>query len=215
MTGTYGTTTRWDKISSGYISHAYVSSTGTVPTCATPPLPASAVTRTVNAAKAMVGRYPYSYAAGNYYGATVGVNNGHPEDTYTVGFDCSGLMEYAFYQGAGIKLNSTSVTQYQQGQANGWLVPLAQRRAGDMVFGTNNGGVSGIHHVALLVDAGTRSRPRATRSTCGSRRSPQPARPCRTWSGRSASPRSQTPPVCRGGGPTRSGSACPAALFDI
>ncbi len=156
VTGTFGTTTRWDKISTGYVSHAYVSGAAGAAACSStpppPPPPSGGNSAVVNAALSMVGRYPYVYAGGNYYGPTTGVDNGHPEDVYTTGFDCSGLMQYAFYQGAGYKIpERISRYMYTGGQSRGQLVPLSQRRAGDVGFSANNtSDPNTIYHVYLF-----------------------------------------------------------------
>ncbi|WP_369818912.1 C40 family peptidase, partial [Phycicoccus sp. Soil748] len=73
------------------------------------------------------------------------------DDRNTVGFDCSGLMEYVFHKGAGLRLSSTSRSQY----ADGPRVPISQIKAGDMVFWSRSSRTaSGIHHVALYIGDG-------------------------------------------------------------
>ena len=155
VTGTYGTTTIWDKIGSGrFVSDAYVytGSDGRVaPDCADGGSASEKVTATIDAAKKMVGKYPYSWGGGGYYGATKGVccsPSGY-DDSQVVGFDCSGLMQYAFYQGAGIKLaHRSSSGQY----GDGTQVTLANRKAGDMIFWSDSSKtVARIHHVALYL----------------------------------------------------------------
>ena len=162
VTGTYGTTKIWDKVKSGgYVSDAYIrtGSDGLVaPLCAgtttpTEPSQSAKVKATVAAAKAMTGKYPYSWGGGNYTGATQGIccSPSGIDDRNTVGFDCSGLMEYAFFKGAGLKVSSTSRSQY----ADGPRVPISQLRAGDMVFWSSASRTeSGIHHVALYIGNG-------------------------------------------------------------
>jgi cell wall-associated NlpC family hydrolase len=154
VTGTYGTTTIWDKIGTGrFVSDAYVftGSDGRVaPDCSDTGTVAARVTATTDAAKAMTGKYPYSWGGGNYAGATKGIccSPSGIDDSNTVGFDCSGLMEYAFYQGAGLRISSTSSQQY----AEGYKVALANRKAGDMVFWSDaSKSPSAIHHVALYL----------------------------------------------------------------
>ncbi|WP_241249132.1 NlpC/P60 family protein [Rhodococcus sp. X156] len=92
---------------------------------------------------------PYSWGGGSYTGPTVGIRDGGVADTFgdyaKVGFDCSGLMMYAF-AAVGIQLPHYSGYQYQSGRQ----VPLAEMQPGDMVFY----GPSGIHHVALYIGAG-------------------------------------------------------------
>ncbi|ATE53743.1 NlpC/P60 family protein [Actinosynnema pretiosum] len=91
----------------------------------------------------------YSWGGGNYTGPTVGVRDGGEGDVhgdyYTVGFDCSGLMMYAF-AGVGIYLPHYSGYQYTSGDR----VPLEQARRGDMLFWGPGGGT----HVALYLGDG-------------------------------------------------------------
>jgi cell wall-associated NlpC family hydrolase len=162
VTGTYGTTTIWDKVTSGgYVSDAYIKTgsdglvaplcTGTTPP--TQPGQSARVKATIAAAKAMTGRYPYSWGGGSYTGATKGVccSPSGIDDRNTVGFDCSGLMEYVFFKGAGLKVSSTSRSQY----ADGPRVSIGQLRAGDMVFWSSSSKTaSAIHHVALYIGDG-------------------------------------------------------------
>nr|BFE53099.1 NlpC/P60 family protein [Saccharothrix mutabilis subsp. capreolus] len=91
----------------------------------------------------------YSWGGGNYNGPTVGVRDWGVGDSYgdyyTVGFDCSGLMMYAF-AGVGVYLQHYSGYQYNSGRK----VPLAQMRRGDMLFWGPGGGT----HVALYLGGG-------------------------------------------------------------
>lgn len=161
VSGTYGTSTIWDRLGSGgYVSDAYVrtGSDGPVaPLCgnAKPPTaPSARVRAVIAAAKGMTGRYPYSWGGGNRYGPTRGIccSPSGIDDSHTVGFDCSGLMEYAFHKGAGIAVSSTSRSQY----ADGPRVPLTRLRAGDLVFWSDTSrSAARIHHVALYIGNGT------------------------------------------------------------
>ena len=65
------------------------------------------------------------------------------------GFDCSGLMVYAF-AGAGVQLGHYTGYQYPAGRH----VPISQIQPGDMLFYTSNGAESGIHHVTLYIGNG-------------------------------------------------------------
>ncbi|WP_439380433.1 NlpC/P60 family protein [Amycolatopsis lexingtonensis] len=92
---------------------------------------------------------PYAWGGGNASGPTRGIRDGGVADRYgdynKIGFDCSGLMIYAF---AGVKgLPHYSGYQYTAGRR----VPLSQMRRGDMLFW---GGAGGIHHVALYLGGG-------------------------------------------------------------
>lgn len=163
VTGTYGTTRIWDRIGSGgYVSDAYVrtGSDGLVaPRCkgtTTPPAdpdPSATVKAVIAAAKGMTGRYPYSWGGGDKYGPTRGIccSPSGVDDRRTVGFDCSGLMEYAFFRGAGVSLASTSRSQYSAGPR----VPVSKLRAGDLVFWSDSTRLpTHIHHVALYLGSG-------------------------------------------------------------
>ena len=69
----------------------------------------------------------------------------------TSAFDCSSLMQYMFYQGAGIYLNMTTRTQISQGKA-----VTDDLKRGDLMFFTNesrknNTGIERVGHVALYL----------------------------------------------------------------
>ena len=68
---------------------------------------------------------PFSWAGGGVNGPTLGKGTGMT----TVGFDASGLMQYA-YAGAGIKLPRSSGELYRVGQK---ILPQQARR-GDLIF---------------------------------------------------------------------------------
>jgi cell wall-associated NlpC family hydrolase len=92
---------------------------------------------------------PYAWGGGNANGPTRGIRDGGVADLYgdynKIGFDCSGLMIYAF---AGVQaLPHYSGYQYTAGRQ----VPLSQMRRGDMLF---YGGHGGIYHVVLYLGNG-------------------------------------------------------------
>jgi cell wall-associated NlpC family hydrolase len=95
----------------------------------------------------------YAWGGGNAHGPTRGIHDGGVADEFgdfhKIGFDCSGLMVYAF-AGAGVSLPHFSGYQYQSGRH----VPLSQIRPGDMLFYSSNGRASGIHHVTLYIGNG-------------------------------------------------------------
>lgn len=101
----------------------------------------------INRAMAQLG-VRYSWGGGNSQGATIGIRDGGVADTYgdyrRVGFDCSGLMIYAFSRALGYSLPHYSGFQYNSGRK----VPLAEKRPGDMLFW---GTAGDIHHVALYI----------------------------------------------------------------
>jgi cell wall-associated NlpC family hydrolase len=84
---------------------------------------------------------PYSWGGGNAAGKSRGIDSG----AGTVGFDCSGLMLYAF-AGVGIKLDHYSGSQYNAGRK----IPSSQMRRGDMLFW----GPNASQHVALYLGNG-------------------------------------------------------------
>lgn len=92
----------------------------------------------------------YAWGGGNASGPTRGIRDGGVADRHgdyrKIGFDCSGLMIYAF---AGVQaLPHYSGYQYNSGRK----VPLSQARRGDMLFWGYDGGR--IHHVALYLGNG-------------------------------------------------------------
>lgn len=101
----------------------------------------------INRAMAQLG-VRYSWGGGNGAGPTIGVRDGGVADAYgdfrKVGFDCSGLMIYAFSRALGYSLPHYSGFQYNSGRK----IPLAQKRPGDMLFW---GTAGDIHHVALYI----------------------------------------------------------------
>lgn len=67
-------------------------------------------------------------------------------------FDCSSLVQYAFYKGAGTLLDVTTRTQIKQGQR----VTKANLQRGDCMFFTNedrqyNTGIERVGHVAIYL----------------------------------------------------------------
>lgn len=91
----------------------------------------------------------YSWGGGTPNGPSMGVRDGGVADSYgdykSIGFDCSGLMQYAF-AGAGISIPKYSGYQYTAGKQ----IPNSQAKRGDMLFW----GQGGIHHVALYLGNG-------------------------------------------------------------
>jgi cell wall-associated NlpC family hydrolase len=93
---------------------------------------------------------PYSWAGGNAGGPTYGAcaGDGAFNDCNVVGFDCSGLVMYAWAQ---YPFAHYAATQYQQGSVH---PNMASLMPGDLVFWSSNGMVSGIHHVAIYIGGG-------------------------------------------------------------
>ncbi|BDX32588.1 peptidoglycan endopeptidase RipA [Mycobacterium antarcticum] len=84
---------------------------------------------------------PYSWGGGNAAGPSRGIDSG----AGTTGFDCSGLILYAF-AGVGIKLPHYSGAQYDMGRK----IPSSQMRRGDVIFY----GPGGSQHVSLYLGNG-------------------------------------------------------------
>ncbi|MFI9019489.1 NlpC/P60 family protein [Streptomyces griseus] len=92
---------------------------------------------------------PYSWGGGNAAGASTGgcCSPNGSTGAGTVGFDCSGLVLYA-YAKAGISLPRTAAQQYAASKP----VQPGEMRPGDLVFyGTTAGN---IHHVGIFVGDG-------------------------------------------------------------
>jgi cell wall-associated NlpC family hydrolase len=66
-----------------------------------------------------------------------------------VGFDCSGLVLYA-YQQIGVELPHSAEYQYEQG----WHPSSDALRPGDLLFYSYDGTVGGIHHVTMYIGNG-------------------------------------------------------------
>ncbi|KAF0847344.1 NlpC/P60 family protein [Nocardia caishijiensis] len=92
----------------------------------------------------------YAWGGGDEEGPTLGIRDGGVGDSHgdynKVGFDCSGLMLYAF-AGIGVSLPHYSGYQYNAGTR----VPVDERERGDMLFW----GPGGSQHVALYLGDGT------------------------------------------------------------
>ena len=92
---------------------------------------------------------PYAWGGGDAMGPTRGIRDGgngdRNGDFNKVGFDCSGLVLYAF-AGAGISLPHYSGSQYNHGVR----VPASQMKRGDLIFY----GPGGSHHVAIYLGDG-------------------------------------------------------------
>jgi cell wall-associated NlpC family hydrolase len=96
----------------------------------------------LRAAASQLGR-PYVWGGGDADGPTGGLDDLRPP-----GFDCSGLMIYAFAS-VGIALPHSSRAQFDAGQR----VPLSRARPGDLIFLSSDGTAGGIHHVAMVWSA--------------------------------------------------------------
>lgn len=92
----------------------------------------------VNAAMAVRGT-PYSWGGGGSGGASRGIGRG----AGTTGFDCSGLVQYAFSK-AGIKMPRVTYDQVHMGRR----APISSLEPGDLVF------TGSVGHVAIYIGGG-------------------------------------------------------------
>ncbi|ODT99050.1 MAG: hypothetical protein ABS81_26505 [Pseudonocardia sp. SCN 72-86] len=92
----------------------------------------------------------YAWGGGTARGPSLGIRDGGVADANgdykKIGFDCSGLMLYAF-AGVGIQLPRYSGNQHAAGRQ----VPLSQMQPGDMLAWARNGRV---YHIALYIGNG-------------------------------------------------------------
>jgi cell wall-associated NlpC family hydrolase len=107
----------------------------------------SAAETAINAAMRYVGT-PYAWGGGTLTGPSRGFADGNGnDDSNVVGFDCSGLTRYAYYQ-AGITIQRQSTMQYLTLPH----VARADLQRGDLVFWAfNTGNPYTIHHVAIYL----------------------------------------------------------------
>ncbi|RBQ17259.1 hypothetical protein DP939_25270 [Spongiactinospora rosea] len=94
---------------------------------------------------------PYSWGGGGPGGPSRGIccSPGGHDGRKTVGFDCSGLTEYAWAQ-AGARIGSTTVPQWRAGPR---IHTSDRLRPGDLVF--FGGGSGEPTHVGLYISNGT------------------------------------------------------------
>jgi peptidoglycan DL-endopeptidase RipA len=108
----------------------------------------AAVETVIDRAMSQLG-VPYAWGGGDETGPTLGIRDGGVADSYgdfnKIGFDCSGLMIYAF-AGIGISLPHYTGYQYTAGEQ----VPSSQMKRGDMVFY----GPNASQHVGLYLGNG-------------------------------------------------------------
>jgi peptidoglycan DL-endopeptidase RipA len=171
VTGRYGTSNIWDKVShqghTGYVSDTYVytgadgmvakrcSSGGSTGGGGTGggtggTKPTSKVQAVIDAARSQLNHgYTYSWGGGGRTGPSYGIccsPSGY-DDRHRFGYDCSGLTQYAFWQGAHIDIGTVSDTQYRAGKR----IPYRQMRAGDLIF---YGHGSSTTHVTIYLGNG-------------------------------------------------------------
>lgn len=123
-------------------------------TAGDPGLAKGAAKDVIDAAKKWVGT-PYSWGGGTFEGPGFGYSGDgvQPNANTTKGFDCSGLVRYAVYQGSkkSLKLPRTSAQQYAATSAN--RVAYKDLQPGDLMF-WSRGGAGSIYHVAVYMGGG-------------------------------------------------------------
>ncbi|MDE5756147.1 MAG: C40 family peptidase [Clostridia bacterium] len=92
--------------------------------------------------------YPYVWGSQRYHWGNGKLNSSFVQGQY----DCSALMQYMFYKGAGVLMDLNTRTQVLQGKK----VALADLQRGDVMFFTNDSryaysGVERVGHVALYL----------------------------------------------------------------
>ncbi|MFD9686785.1 NlpC/P60 family protein [Kitasatospora sp. NPDC059088] len=121
-----------------------------------PNVPASQkAQKVIDAAKSQFG-VPYSWGGGDANGKSTGVccSKGGQDGRTVVGFDCSGLMVYAFAQ-VGINLPRLASDQAGAGTRIPASAGLAALQPGDMVFfGPSPTNDPAIYHVGLYIGGG-------------------------------------------------------------
>jgi cell wall-associated NlpC family hydrolase len=113
------------------------------------------VQQVIARAVAQVG-VPYAWGGGSASGPTRGISDGggpadKAGDSRKIGFDCSGLMVYAF---AGIGVTVPHQTQAIWATFGPPITDRAQILPGDMIMLSGNGQPSGIDHVGLYLGDG-------------------------------------------------------------
>ena len=108
------------------------------------------IERVIAAAQSQVGKgLTYAWNGGTRFGPTYGVccSPAGFDDRGRFGYDCSGFLQYAFWQGSGVDVGDWSGAQY----AKPTRVPSGERRRGDMLFW---GSGTSTDHVALYLGNG-------------------------------------------------------------
>ncbi|AEA25565.1 NlpC/P60 family protein [Pseudonocardia benzenivorans] len=122
---------------------------GQAPPASVPRSASAKVQTVIDRAMSQLG-VTYAWGGGTARGPSLGIRDGGVADQFgdyrKVGFDCSGLMLYAF-AGVGINLPRYSGNQHAAGRQ----VPLSQMRPGDMLAWARNGRV---YHIALYIGNG-------------------------------------------------------------
>jgi cell wall-associated NlpC family hydrolase len=117
---------------------------------ATPPPAANGTTKPADAviekATEHVGKTPYAWGGGTLNGPSEGTGI----DTGIIGFDCSGLVRYAYHQGTNYHITLPRTAQDQYNATKSQPIAIADLQSGDLLFW----GHDQIHHVALYTGNG-------------------------------------------------------------
>jgi cell wall-associated NlpC family hydrolase len=90
---------------------------------------------------------PYAWGGGTLNGPSAGTG----PDVGVIGFDCSSLVRYAYYQGTGQQITLPRVAQQQYDATLSQTVAVADLQPGDLLF---YGTPTNVHHVALYIGNG-------------------------------------------------------------
>jgi cell wall-associated NlpC family hydrolase len=100
----------------------------------------------IAAAKSQRG-VPYAWGGG----ALNGPSEGFYPDAGVIGFDCSSLVRYAYYQ-AGLSMPRTSREQYAR--FAGKRVDSDELQPGDLLFYASGSSYTSIYHVTMYIGSG-------------------------------------------------------------
>lgn len=100
----------------------------------------------IQKAREHVNKTTYAWGGGTLNGPS----GGSSPDTGVIGFDCSSLVRYAYYQGTGQAITLPRTSREQFAATRSQPVPVEQLQPGDLLFW----GIGKIHHVALYIGDG-------------------------------------------------------------
>lgn len=98
------------------------------------------------AEKYVTAQTPYAYGGGTLNGPSAGIG----EDAGVIGFDCSGLIRYAYYQGSGRRIVLPRTAQGQYDVTKDRPIAVGDLQPGDLMFW----GPGLVYHVALYIGDG-------------------------------------------------------------
>ncbi len=98
------------------------------------------------AAEQAANKTPYAWGGGTLDGPS----GGQSPDVGVVGFDCSSLVRWAYYQGSKLQITLPRTSREQFTATRGQAVAVGDLQPGDLMFW----GLGRIHHVALYIGNG-------------------------------------------------------------